>query len=95
MNSLKMLRLGNWHANRLRKCTVWEKGNHLDQLIKEAGSETELEKYLAKFKNREKFTFKDIIKDIEKGEGSLTKSESIFLIIHQFIKEKGEKIDTK
>jgi hypothetical protein len=61
----------------------------------EAGSETELGKYLAKFKNRGKFTLKDIIEGIEKGEGFLTKSESIFLIINQFIKEKGEKIDTK
>tara|TARA_B100001971_G_scaffold178493_1_gene173429 strand:- start:275 stop:436 length:162 start_codon:yes stop_codon:yes gene_type:complete len=47
----------------------------------EAGSETELGKYLAKFKNRGKFTLKDIIEGIEKGEGFLTKSESIFLII--------------
>tara|TARA_B100000315_G_scaffold255670_1_gene299640 strand:+ start:8220 stop:10028 length:1809 start_codon:yes stop_codon:yes gene_type:complete len=72
-----------------------KKGNHVDQLIKEAGSDTELGRYLAKFKNRDKFTLKDIIEDIEKGEGSLTKPESIFLVINQFIKEKGEKIDTK
>ena len=51
----------------------------MDQLIKEAGSETELGRYLAKFKNREKFTLKDIIEDIEKWEGFLTKSKSIFL----------------
>ncbi len=64
-------------------------------MVLEAGFETELGKYLAKFKNQKKFTLKDIVEDTEKGEGSLTKSESIFLIIHQFIKEKGEKIDTK
>ncbi len=72
-----------------------KKEHHVDQLIKEAGSETELGRYLAKFKNREKFSLRDIIEDIEKGEGSLTKPESIFLIINQFIKEKGEKINTK
>jgi len=72
-----------------------KKENLVDQLVKEAGAETELGKYLVKFKNRENFTLKDIIKKIEKGEGSLTKVESIFLVINQFIKEKGEKIEAK
>ncbi len=72
-----------------------KKGNPVDLLIKEAGTETELGKYLAKFKNRENFSLRNIIEDIEKGEGSLTEIESIFLIINQFIKEKGEKIGTQ
>ena len=72
-----------------------KKESHLDKLIEEAGTETELGEYLAKFKNRESFSLKNIIEDIEKGEGFLTKVESIFLIINQFIKEKGEKIGTQ
>lgn len=68
-----------------------EKKTDLEELIEEAGPETELGKYLMKFKNRETFTLKDIVNDIEKGKGSLSKEESIFLIMNQFIKEKGEK----
>jgi spore maturation protein CgeB len=74
---------------------ICTKGNQVDQLIEEAGEETELGKYLTKFKKRKIFSLKDIMEDIGKGEGSLTKAESIFLIINQFIKEKGEKIGSK
>jgi len=74
---------------------ICTKENQVDQLIEEAGEETELGKYLTKFKKRNIFSLKDIMEDIGKGEGSLTKAESIFLIINQFIKEKGEKIGSK
>lgn len=62
-----------------------------DKLIEKAGPETELGKYLMKFKNKENLFLKDIIEDIEKGRGSLSREESIFLIMNQFIKEKGRK----
>ena len=66
--------------------------NEINKLIEEAGGETELGKYLMKFKDRENFSLKDIVEDIEKGKGSLTKEESIFLIMNQFVKEKGVKL---
>lgn len=72
---------------------IGKKKKNVEKLIEEAGPATELGKYLAKFKNQENFALKDIISDIEKGKGSLTKEESIFLIMNQFLKEKGEKSD--
>lgn len=72
-----------------------EKKTDVEELIEEAGPGTELGKYLMKFKNQENFTLKDVVSDIEKGKGSLSKVESIFLVMNQFIKEKGEKLETK
>ncbi|MBI3812906.1 MAG: glycosyltransferase, partial [Nitrospinae bacterium] len=62
--------------------------NDVERMIREAGENTELKKFLSQFKGEEKLSIKAIVKAIENGKGSLTRPEAIFLMMEQFLTEK-------
>ncbi len=61
----------------------------LKDLIKEAGVDTELGAYLARFKGRRSLTLTDIVDDIGMGKGGLSRSEAIFLMMSEFMQKKA------
>jgi len=60
-------------------------GNNLEKLIKEAGRNSELVNFLSEFKDTREIELKEIVKEIKKGEGELTKVENIFLLMDSFV----------
>lgn len=64
-----------------------ERTDRVDYFIEEAGSETELGRYLGKFRNSADFSIKQMVQDIEKGEGDLSKTELLLLMLDQVTKE--------
>jgi len=62
--------------------------NNVESMIKEAGENTELGRFLSQFKGEEKLTLKAVVKAIENGKGSITRPEAIFLMMEQFLTEK-------
>jgi len=62
--------------------------NDVERMIREAGANTEIGKFLSQFRCEEKLSIKSIVKAIENGKGSLTRSEAIFLMMEQFLTEK-------
>ncbi|MBI5409985.1 MAG: glycosyltransferase [Nitrospirae bacterium] len=67
---------------------VWkEEGESVHELIDEAGSEGELAEYLSKFAGKGRITLSDIIKEIENGEGDISRTESIFLLMNELVKK--------
>lgn len=63
-----------------------EEGEIVERLVAEAGQETELGKYLARFTARERITLSDIVRDIEESEGDLNIPETLFLTMNEFLK---------
>ena len=57
-------------------------------LVKKAGPETELGRYLLRFLPRRSIEMEDIVRDIREGAGSLTRPETIFLIMKEMM-ERG------
>ena len=57
-------------------------------MMREAGADTELGRFLSRFKDEENLSIKSVVKAIENGEGSLTRPEAIFLMMEQFLTEK-------
>ncbi|MCL2102596.1 MAG: glycosyltransferase [Syntrophorhabdaceae bacterium] len=55
-----------------------------ERLIAEAGADTELGKYLARFAGERGLKLVDIIRDIKKGSGDLSRVERIFLAMEAF-----------
>ena len=62
--------------------------NNVERMMIEAGADTELKKFLSRFKDEENLSIKSVVKAIENGEGSLTRPEAIFLMMEQFLTEK-------
>lgn len=58
--------------------------NCVKNLIDEAGQNTELEEFLLRFETEEEIELDEIIKEINKGEGDLSRVESIFLLMKSF-----------
>lgn len=56
----------------------------VERLIEEAGKDTELGRYLARFIEKERISISDIVQDIGEGKGDLTETEKIFLLIKEF-----------
>jgi spore maturation protein CgeB len=61
-------------------------GEIVENLIEESGKGNELAEYLSKFSHKERITLSDIVKDIEDSEGNLTHSETLFLVMNEFLK---------
>jgi spore maturation protein CgeB len=59
-----------------------------DRLITEAGPETELGRFLSRFEGEGHLTLDRIVSEIRQGEGKLTDPEVIFLLMHEFSKQK-------
>jgi len=62
--------------------------NSVGRMMREAGADTELGRFLSRFKDEENLSIKSVVKAIENGEGSLTRPEAIFLMMEQFLTEK-------
>ena len=60
------------------------------RLIAEAGAETELGRFLRRFRGKDRLSLETIVSEIHKGEGSLTDPEAVFLLMHEFAKGKRE-----
>lgn len=59
----------------------------LDVLIEQAGANTELVKFLEPFRGAPEFSLKTVIAHIAKGEGALTKPETLLLMVNQLVHE--------
>jgi spore maturation protein CgeB len=59
----------------------------LSCFIDEAGSETELGRYLLQFDDNKEFSLKTIVDHITQGEGALTKNELLLLMLDQVVME--------
>jgi len=59
----------------------------LDVLIEQAGANTELAKFLEPFRGTQDFSLKTVIAHIAKGEGALTKPETLILMVNQLVHE--------
>ncbi|MFQ5329558.1 MAG: glycosyltransferase, partial [Thermodesulfobacteriota bacterium] len=58
-------------------------------LLNEAGRETEVGAYLARYRDRRSLELADIVKDIGVGKGNLTRCERIFLAMNEIVKKAG------
>lgn len=54
-------------------------------LLEEAGKGSELEEFLSRFEDREEIELSDIVSEIKKGEGDLSRVENIFLLMDSFV----------
>jgi spore maturation protein CgeB len=66
--------------------------NSPSALIQQAGPDSELGKFLAKFENEDELTLDRIAQEIRKGKGELTHTEGVFLLMKEFqdwAREKG------
>jgi len=61
--------------------------DNVADLIKEAGENTKLGKYLSKFLDKENITLSDIIEEIRNGEGRLSEVEKVFMLAEEFKKQ--------
>lgn len=59
----------------------------LDLLIEQAGETTELAEFLEPFRGTQEFSLKTVIAHITKGEGALTKPETLMLMVNQLVHE--------
>ena len=60
------------------------------RLIDEAGPDTELGRFLHRFKRKDRLTLDVLVSEIQKGKGRLTEPEVIFLLMHEFSKLRRE-----
>ena len=82
----RMKEMLEYIAGKGYKPPVWtDGGENVDKLIEEADAETELGKYLSQFINRGKVGLDDITETIKNGEGDLSRTESMFLLMDKFI----------
>ena len=70
----------------LKKCAD-NRLEGVDYPIEQAGSETELGKYLKQFKNVDDFSIKTLTDHIAKGEEALSQNELLLLMVDQVVKE--------
>jgi len=63
----------------------WEKGERAvpEDLVEEAGRDTELGRYLARFRGRRSLSLQDVVEAIRGGEGPLEPVERMILALHE------------
>jgi spore maturation protein CgeB len=61
-------------------------GEVLTELIAEAAADRDLAEHLSRFSGKERITLTDIVQDIEASKGDLTKAETLFLVMNEFLK---------
>jgi spore maturation protein CgeB len=64
-----------------------ERKDPLDILIEQAGENTELAEFLEPFRGTREFSLKTVMDHIAKGEGALTKTETLMLMVNQLVHE--------
>jgi spore maturation protein CgeB len=88
METMMNLVMGKESTLRMPKTNV----NSPSALIQQAGPDSELGKFLAKFENEDELTLDRIAQEIRKGKGELTHTEGVFLLMKEFqdwAREKG------
>jgi spore maturation protein CgeB len=60
----------------------------IDKFIEQAGENTELAAYLGQFRGAPEFSLKTVTDKIATGEGDLTKTETLMLMVDQLVNEK-------
>ncbi len=60
----------------------------IEDFIEQAGEKTELADYLEQFRGTPEFSLKTVTDQITKGEGALTKTETLMLMVNQLVNEK-------
>lgn len=70
------------------KQRVADRKDSVESFIEQAGEKTELADYLEQFRGIPEFSLKTVIDRIAKGEGALTKTETLMLMVDQFVNEK-------
>ncbi len=76
--------LGFLAARGILRARTEERGpERVEDLIREAGEGTDLQNYLARFRDRERISLDDIVSDIRKSGGSLSRTESLFLLLKE------------
>jgi spore maturation protein CgeB len=73
-------------ARGLRQPLWLEEGEEVEGLIKEAGSDSELGKYLYRFPGKRRITLSDITAEITGSEGEISKTEGILMLMNEFVR---------
>ncbi len=73
-------------ARGLRQPRWLEEGDGLQGLIREAGSDAELGKYLSRFPGKRKITISDLTAEITGSEGEISKTEGILMLMNEFVR---------
>ncbi|HID96218.1 MAG TPA: hypothetical protein EYP53_09230 [Candidatus Latescibacteria bacterium] len=60
-----------------------QEGERVSELIRQARGDSELGRFLTRFKGRDRLTLKDIVQEIRKGKGELTRPEGVFLLMYE------------
>ncbi|MBI4683427.1 MAG: glycosyltransferase [Nitrospirae bacterium] len=69
------------------KQPLWtNEGEDVESLVKESGEGSDLGKYLSRFSERGKISLSDIAEEISNGEGDISKTEGLLLIMNEFVK---------
>lgn len=69
------------------KQRIAERKEPLDVYIEQAGENTGLAQYLERFRGQPEFTLKTAVDHIGKGEGALTKTETLMLMVNQLVRD--------
>lgn len=72
-------------AKGLRQPLWQEEGEDVEGLLKEAGMDSELGKYLSRFPGKRRITLSDITAEISGSEGEISKTEGIFMLMNEFV----------
>ena len=56
----------------------------VEDLLREAGETTELGEYLSHFADRERINLSDITEEISGGDGELSKTEALLIMMKEF-----------
>ncbi len=70
------------------KQRVADRKGPVETFIEQAGEKSELADYLEQFRGIEDFSLKHVTDQIAKGEGALTKTETLMLMVDQLVNEK-------
>jgi spore maturation protein CgeB len=73
-------------ARGLRQPLWLEEGEEVEDLIREAGSDSELGKYLYRFPGKRRITLSDITAEITGSEGEISKTEGILMLMNEFVR---------
>ncbi len=83
----RMEEMLNFAAERGYEPPVWgDEGEDVERLVEEAGRDTELGSFLSKFSDRGKTTLSDIVEGVKNGEGALSRTETLFLLMNEVLK---------
>jgi spore maturation protein CgeB len=66
---------------------VWsEEGEDVNSMVKDSGDDTELAEYLSRFAEKGRITLSDIAEEITNGEGDISGTEALFLLMNEFVR---------